>query len=88
MIQPKSLLGWVCIWAIGWVASSVADHVLASEIGLLRHHVSPNTLVDDLLDTPRVVACAAIGYASLRWQQKQELQRKLKLPKPPSIPSK
>jgi hypothetical protein len=87
MIQPKSLLGWVCIWAIGWVASSVAIHVFAYEIGLLRHHLSPNTLVGDMLETPRVVACAAIGYASLRWQQKQELQRNLQLPMPPSASS-
>ena len=85
MIQPKSLLGWVCIWAVLWVAFSVLVHVLAYEIGLLRHHLSRNTLVDDLLDLPRMVVCAAVGYTSLRWQQKQELQRQLQLPEPHSV---
>ena len=72
MTRPKSLLGWVCIWALLWVALSVATHVLSYGIALLRHHSSSNTLVEDLIDTPRVVAFAAIGYLSLRWQQKQE----------------
>ncbi|MGI4791235.1 MAG: hypothetical protein ACRYFS_20600 [Janthinobacterium lividum] len=85
MIPPKSLLGWVCIWAICWIASSVIVHVTAYEIGLFRHHLSRNTLFDDLLDTPRLVASAAIGYASLHWQQKQELQRKQQLPGPIDI---